>query len=102
MYQTPIVPFTPDVVRVPLHFCEWFEGGLYVRCNGADCILCRVGIALAERYLLPVYLPVGNAVGVLPISPSMRPGSLLPAITPALESEKAIVLFVSKPDKQTF
>jgi hypothetical protein len=96
-----IIPFTPTAVRVHLHYCHEPDLGGYVRCykrSPADrCVLCAVGRHRDERLLLPVYLPVGGSVGVLPVSTSQRPNSLLPQLLPFLKADAPrSVLFVRR------
>ena len=49
---------------------------------------------------MPVYLPVNQAVGVLPVSPSLRPLALLPQIASVLKSRRPMVLFVARQGSQ--
>lgn len=100
--QVAVIPFTSDVVLVRLHFCEEEEIGGYVHCNGGDCVLCQIGRKIEERALLPVYLPAVERLGVLPISPSVRPGALRPQLMPILRSNKRVVLLINKPDRAKY
>jgi hypothetical protein len=100
--ETVLVPFTSDAAEAQIHYCEEPEIRGYVLCNGADCALCRAGRKAEGRMLLPVYLPAGEAVGVLPVSGSVRPGSLRPQLLPVLRSGKPMALLVSKPDRAKF
>jgi hypothetical protein len=97
--QTPVVPFTLDMVTVEVHYCEEPEVKGYVRCNEKDCVLCRAGKKLEERVLLPVYLPLTGTIGVLSISDSIRPGALKPPVMAALMSGRRLALLISKPDR---
>ena len=65
-------------------------------CNGNDCVLCKIGRKKELRLLLPVYLPVAGCVGVLPVSLSLRPFSLLPQISNVWKAEKPMVMFVTR------
>ncbi|MDB5312974.1 MAG: hypothetical protein JWO38_7176 [Gemmataceae bacterium] len=104
--DTPIVLFTHQVVEVILHYAREPEISSYVHCNGGGesrCALCLAGRSLEERYLLPVYLPLSRSVGVLPISHSLRPNSLLCLLLPHLEARAEPVsppplLFVRRQD----
>lgn len=105
--QVPIVPFTITGVRINLHYCKEPEIKAYVACNGADCVLCKIGRKIDERLLVPVYEPVAQCVNVLMISPSMRPGALLPQFVAHFQdAEKAnakVIMFISRlPDNQSF
>ena len=60
------------------------------RCNGDDCVLCRIGKKQEPRLLLPVYVPMERLVRVLPLSRSFRPGALLPQILNVLKAEDPI------------
>jgi hypothetical protein len=62
-------------------------------------VLCRAGQRADERVLLAVYLPATRDVGVLPVSPSIRPGALRPQVMTAIRSEKRVALLISKPDR---
>jgi hypothetical protein len=94
--ETAIIPFTADSQKVALHYCRETEINGYVICNGDTCALCKIGKKLEERYLLPVYLPGKECVGILPVSPSLRPYSLLPQILNVLKAEKPMVMFVKR------
>src|SRR4051794_14478486 len=77
--QIPLVLFTPDGDEVRLHYCDEQEISTYVRCaDGKNaltrkCLLCLIGKAVDERYLLPAYLPAEERIGILPVSKNMRP-----------------------------
>jgi hypothetical protein len=100
--ETAVVPFTPSAVQVKLHYCDMADVQGYVHCNGDNCAMCRAGKTADERLLLPVYSPQTQRIGVLPISPASRPGSLRPQVMPALRSGKPVVLLIRKPDRTTF
>ena len=82
--QRFLVPFTTMMSRTFLHYLTFPAIRGYVQCNGADCLLCRVGRQQDERDLWPVYDVLDKAVGVLPISPSQRPHALRPLLMPVL------------------
>ena len=90
-----IVPFTLDSETVTIHFCPEAEINGYLLCNGKGCVLCRVGRKQEPRILLPVYLPASGVVGILPLSMSCRPNSLLPQLGTVLEAGKPMVAFIS-------
>ena len=94
--ETAIIPFTADSKGVDLHYCSETEINGYVVCNGADCVICRIGRKKDPRLLLPVYLPAAGCVGVLPVSRSLRPFALLPQIASVLKSGKPMVMFVTR------
>jgi hypothetical protein len=103
--EQALAPFTSEFATARLHYCDDPEIKGYVRCNaGSDggCVLCRAGRNVDERVLLPVYLPAVGSIGVLPISPSSRPGALRPQIMAALRSGRRLVLLVRKPDRTTY
>lgn len=92
--ETAFVPFTSDSEEIHLHFCSESDINSYIKCNGDDCVLCRIGRKKERRLLLPVYLPAVSSVGVIPVSPSLRPYALLPQIANVLKAEKPMVMFV--------
>jgi hypothetical protein len=97
--ELALIPFTTDVVPVTVHYCPDDEIHGYVRCNGADCVLCRVGRKPDERYLFPVYVPAIRSVGVLPVSRSMQPHALLPQLLDVIQNSghpAPIVLFIRR------
>ena len=94
--ETAIVPFTYQTTLVALHYCNEREISGYVLCNNEGCLLCRIGRKKDERYLLPVYTPAEKRVGILPVSPSLRPFSLLAQLHPILQAENPVVVFLSR------
>ena len=105
--QVAIIPFTITAASVQLHYCDEPEIKSYVECNGADCVLCKIGRKIDDRLLVPVYEPLGQCVSVLMISPSMRPGALLPQFVAQFKNAEdmnaKIVMFISRqPDNQSF
>jgi hypothetical protein len=94
--EIAFIPFTKEGEEIKLHYCSEIEIQSYVMCNGNDCVLCKVGRKQEMRVLLPVYLPVAGCVGVLPVSPSLRPFSLLPQISNVWKAEKPMVMFVTR------
>ena len=94
--EIAVIPFTTDVQRIDLHYCDETAINDYVPCNGADCVLCTIGRKAEERILMPVYLPTAGAIGVLPVSPSFRPHALLPQLVNAMKATKPIVVFVKR------
>lgn len=100
--ETPIIPFTSKAERVTLHYCTEPEITGYVQCNGAGCSLCRIGRRRDERLLIPVYLPAAGVVGVLPVSPALRPHALFPQLASVLRADKPMVAFIARDrDKYT-
>ena len=95
--ETLVVPFTEEMVEVNLHYCEEPEIGGYAHCNESDCVLCRAGKKPIKKYLLPVYMPASKSVGILPLSPSMKPHMLLPQIMAAIDaSDEHKILMISR------
>ena len=101
-----LVPFTTIMVRATLHYVEHTSLRSYVHCNGAHCLLCRVGRQQDVRDLWPVYDVLAGAVAVLPISPSLRPHALRPLLKPVLhqvkEGKERFFIEVWKPDSYKF
>jgi hypothetical protein len=100
--ETAAVPFTTDGEVVQVHYCDDHDIRGYLVCNGPTCVLCRAGRKAEERLLLPVYLPGSGVIGVLPISPSSRPGALRPQIFPALRAGRRVAFLIRKPDRTKF
>lgn len=94
--QTPIIPFTPNAERIAVHYCSEPEISGYVQCNGSGCSLCKIGRRRDERLLIPVYLPASGVVGVLPVSPALRPHALFPQLAAVLKAAKPMVAFVAR------
>lgn len=82
--ETLILLFTVAMVRVQLHFLDLQSVRQYVRCNGNGCVLCAVGRPPETRDLLPVLNLVDRSVGVIAISPNIRPHALRPQLAPLL------------------
>ncbi len=99
-----LIPFTTSVVETQVHYLGYPSIRGYVRCNGPDCALCRIGRRPDERDLLPVYGVIGKRVGVLPVSPSMRPGALRTQVLPVLRQlqDQRLVTIVRRPDRGQF
>ena len=94
--EVAFIPFTEEGEEINLHYCLEIEIQGYVICNGNDCVLCKIGRKKEPRILLPVYLPVASCVGVLPVSTSLRPFSLLPQISNVWKAKKPMVVFVTR------
>ena len=94
--ETPIIPFTLEGELVKLHYCPETEIGGYIHCNGDDCVLCQVGRKPTEKVLIPVYLPVSQSIGILPVSTSLKPGALLPQLATIQGAERRMGVFLSK------
>jgi hypothetical protein len=96
--ETPVVTFTGEFGEIHLHYCNEPEYNGYVPCNGEGCVLCRIGRKPDERYLLPVYSVLTDAVAVLVISSSRIPQALYPQLTPILKMEKNQLIFITRLD----
>jgi hypothetical protein len=97
-----VIPFTTSMQRVETHYVDFPSLQGYVRCPGDACLLCRVGRRREQRDLLPVYDPIARAVGVLAISPNIRPHALRPQLMPILRQLKAgqrVLFTVRKTDR---
>ena len=94
--ETAVAPFTTSATQVDLHFCEEPELRSYVRCNGKDCVLCKLGKGITQKCLIPVYQPIEDAVGVLAVSPVRTPRALLPQLFKFLKEDQPHVLFVTR------
>jgi hypothetical protein len=92
--EIALIPFTADAEEVDLHYCREPDINDYVTCNGPGCLLCRIGREKVKRRMLPVYVPAARAVGVLPVSTSLRPGALWPQLAEALKGEEPRAVFV--------
>ena len=79
-----VIPFTTSLCRVSVHYTDAESYRGYLLCNGEDCLLCRIGKKSDTRDLWPVYDVIDRAVGVLPISPNIRPQGLRPQIHAAM------------------
>lgn len=100
-----LIPFTSTLVEVKIHWVEYPSLRSYLQCNGPDCLLCRIGRQPEPRDLLPVYDVVAKAVGVLPVSPSVRPHALMPQLMPVIRcviNNERVLIAVARPDRQTF
>jgi hypothetical protein len=100
-----VIPFTTAMVRAQVHYIPSPAARGYVHCNGKGCLLCRLERQVETRDLLPVYDAVDKVVGVLPISPSMRPPALRPQVKLVLEqlqTQGRLLVGVRKPDNMSF
>ncbi len=100
--DTPVIPFTKEYAEVHLHFVHEPDIESYNHCNAPDCVLCDTGRSTTKKLLLPVYLPISNSVGVLPISDARRPGSLLPQILNVIQGGHNQIVFIRKINNFTF
>ncbi|MBF0380580.1 MAG: hypothetical protein HQL69_06165 [Magnetococcales bacterium] len=96
--QTPMVLFTPNALKVGLHFHE----NQYCQCNGKGCLLCQLGRKRTDKYVMPIYLPETMNVALLPITDHKVPGSLLPQLTRYLSPDTLTLVFVSRVDNAHF
>src|SRR5262249_9725003 len=90
---------------VQIHFLDFATYWGYVRCPGADCLLCRVGREPDTRDLLPVFDPVAKTVAVLAVSPNMRPQALKPQLTPVLRmlrDDRRVLAGIKKLDRSRY
>jgi hypothetical protein len=94
--EVALIPFTDEAEEIDLHYCREVDIADYAACNGAGCLLCRIGRDKVTRRLLPIYLPAARAVAILPVSPSLRPGSLWPQLAAALTGEAPRAVFVAR------
>lgn len=94
--ETAVVPFTSDYEDAHIHYSDAPEVSSYVVCNGADCTLCQIGNKADRRLLNPVYLPTTGDIGVVAISPLMRPHALLPQYLPHLSKPERMALFIQR------
>lgn len=83
-----VIPFTTELTRVQVHYLDYASVRDFVHCVGAGCLLCRLGRQVETRDLLPVYDAVDRAVGVLAVSPNVRPNALRPQLMPILQRLK--------------
>jgi hypothetical protein len=100
-----VAPFTTSVGQAVIHFLDYPSFRGYVRCNGPDCLLCKIGLQPDTRDLLPVYDVVSRAVGVLPVSPNLRPHALKPQLTPVLrqlKDNRRVLVALRKRDKMRY
>jgi hypothetical protein len=100
-----VTPFTTSVVEAVIHYLDYPSFRGYVRCNGPDCLLCKIGRQPDTRDLLPVYDVVSGAVGVLPVSPNLRPHALKPQLTPVLrqlKDNRRVLVALRKLDKMRY
>jgi hypothetical protein len=104
-HEKLLIPFTTGMKRVTLHYLDSAAFRGYVHCQGADCLVCRVGRQAEVRDLLPVYDAVAQTVGVLAISPNLRPQALRPQLAPILrrlKEDERLIVTVRKLDTARF
>jgi hypothetical protein len=100
-----LIPFTTSMARTTVHYLDFTSFRGYVRCNGAGCLLCRVGRKADSRDLLPVYDVVARAVAVLAVPPNVRPQALKPQLLPILArvaANERVLLALSKVDSYRY
>lgn len=100
--EAAVILFTSEIEEAVLHYCSEPDLSSYVFCNGADCVLCQIGRKQERRYLLPVFQPTSGQIGILPVSPSLRPHALLPQLLHVLKAEGPQVVFVRRENMSTF
>ena len=94
--ETSVILMTKEGEEVSIHFVEDPEIHAYVHCNGDGCVLCQVGKKPSDRFLLPVYLPGSQSIGVLSMPTGKRPKALMPQIQYFLKAGKPMVLWITK------
>ena len=94
--EIAIIPFTSEAAQVEIHYCKEPDINDYITCNGENCHLCKIGREKVTRRLLPVYLPESHAVGVLPVSTSLRPRALWPQLAQVLKDGSRRAVFISR------
>jgi hypothetical protein len=97
-----LIPFCLEVGEAVTHFLDYPSFRGYVRCNGPGCLLCKIGRKPETRDLMPVYDVISRAVGVLAVSPNMRPHALRPQLTPILrrlKDNERVLIAVRKLDR---
>ncbi len=77
--------FTTSIARVGMHYVNAEEIRGYTQCHGESCLLCQIGRSKDTRDLVPAYDLVDREVGVLLVSPNLRPHALRPQLQPILE-----------------
>jgi hypothetical protein len=100
-----VIPFTTTMARVTLHYLDASAYRGYLHCQGPDCLLCRIGRQAEVRDLLPVYDPVAQAVGVLAVSPNVRPHALRPqlaAVLRRLDEGRPLLVTIRRLDTARF
>jgi hypothetical protein len=101
-----VIPFTTALLRSQVHYFDSTAIQGYVHCLGSACLLCRLGRQVDVRDLLPVYDAVDKVVGVLPVSPNLRPNALRPQLMPILQrlnkEQRKLLVGIRKPEKTRF
>lgn len=100
--EIAIIPFTAEGSQVSVHYRSEVDIQGFNLCNGPGCLFCRIGHKADQRILLPVFLPTSGEIGVLPVSPSMTPHSLLPQVIKALKSEDRCIIFIRREGSKYF
>ena len=83
--ETLFIPFTTSMLRVDLHYLDFKDFRGYARCNGLECLLCRIGRQKDQRDLFPIYLVADSQIGILAVSPTQRGHALRPQFNRVLE-----------------
>ncbi len=99
------IPFTTSILPVQVHYLDFTSFRGYVRCPGADCLLCRVGRKVEKRDILPLYDVMNRVVVVLAVPENMRPQALKPQLAPVMGKVKngeRLLLRLSKLDSYRF
>lgn len=93
---TAVIPFTTQSVHVRTHYNDEADLKGTSLCGGNGCTLCAIGRRVDERLLLPVFLPIDNCVGVLPVPTTLTPHALLPQVHRELQAGEHRVLFITR------
>jgi hypothetical protein len=94
--------FTDQSEKITLHYCHEPEVAGYVSCSGTGCVLCRIGREQMQKFLLPVYQLTESYIGILSMSWSLKPSSLLPQILDILKAGKPKIVFAHLIDYKYF
>ena len=97
-----VILFTDKCEIVDIHFCDAPDINDYIICNddgledSTDCAACQFGYDKKQMFLFPCYSTDKEEIGVLPVSLSRRPNSLLVKVLAALKSKTPQVLFIKR------
>jgi hypothetical protein len=98
------IPFLTKLWPAKVHYLSYESLRGYVGCNGPDCVLCAVGQAATDLYLLPVYDPITRSVQIMLVTGALRPTALRPQLVPLLKrlSKERIFLTLQKTSQLDF
>lgn len=100
--ELTFIPFTTKANEVQIHWADEVDIRGFFLCNGADCYYCKIGKKPTSTFLIPVYLPISDSIGILPVNNTKRPGTLLPQLKLLLRTPRKLVIGVSKKDGKFF